>query len=151
MPKTIPNQKDKIASICWFINYCLVPCAGGGCDIEMIIFLYCEVFGICWSVCECLGETVEEINNAEVQIWRLCINEIWVWPLTALRINVQPFLSGKSNRGHHFQKATRYFRNKTVYLAVIKFRMYKWILCGAQKKVLNLCRVIFKSLFQLNW
>lgn len=109
MPKTTLNQKDKITSICLFINYRLVRCTGEGSDVEIIIFLYYQVFGVCLSVCECLGETVEEINNAEVQIWTLCINEIWVWPLTTLRINAQPFLSGKSNRGHNLQKINEIF------------------------------------------
>lgn len=43
-------------------------CTAERCDRETIAFLYYRVFGVCGSVCERLGEEVEEMNNAEVHI-----------------------------------------------------------------------------------
>ena len=57
-----------------FIPYLLANrCTAEGSDRETLVFLYYWVLGVCEFVCERLGEKVEEMNNAEVQIWRLCI------------------------------------------------------------------------------
>lgn len=58
----------------YYIEYLFIPyllanqCITERSDRETLVFLYYRVFGVCEFVCERLGEEVEEMNNAGVQI-----------------------------------------------------------------------------------